>query len=395
MFLHCSSNNNSVLEFSQEQKLHSSDINKPYYSNENNSFRNLSLPSKENNYSAQNSFSNQIENNCKGNNQQNKKHPPADEYFLVRKFSSKEGPSLHNSKPLMSNTNNLMLQLDNSVSSSFFNNENSLFSYREILNYFTSVYLCQSKDVSIQQVDSSGKGKKCCLIKLLSTIRKKIILDDELIKEKNLLLFISSLEIDMKNPKHLTIIKTIYEITQIIAINYNTNEHKKLSHNEIINYYNKIKIISNNNVTCFDLMQIIALYYKHPSFLEENIKLNLKGNLNDKKDMYFDSLMKYLICFSNIVIRMLKENVLDLYVIKNKSVVDTLNEFYFGIIMVNIEEVDNALWEKQNIINLITLKAKNSPSSILWKYYLFKEKYPEMKDSVSNSFQQIEMEFSR
>jgi hypothetical protein len=122
----------------------------------------------------------------------------------------------------------------------------------------------------------------------------------------------------MKNPKHLTIIKTIYEITQIIAINYNTNEHKKLSHNEIINYYNKIKIISNNNVTCYDLMQIIALYYKHPSFLEENIKLNLKGNLNDKKDMYFDSLMKYLICFSNIVIRMLKENVLDLYVIKNK-----------------------------------------------------------------------------
>lgn len=266
--------------------------------------------------------------------------------------------------------------------------------YREIINYFTSLYLSKSKEANLH-IQTSNNNKKCCLLMLFNKIRKNVALDNELIKEKSILQFISNIQLDIQNQKHFNIIKTLYYITHH---QYNNDNKEDIVNDNVVKYYERIKRIcegqkSSDNIklSCFDVMEIIALSTKHPSFIEHNKKENEK----EYNDTYFDVLVKHLVSFSNVTIMMLKQKVLDLYCIKNKSVINTVNEFYFGIIQVNAEEMNNKDWKKENIVNDIIDKSRNRPSSILWKYNLFKEKYPEIKDSISQSFHRFENDFSQ
>ena len=268
--------------------------------------------------------------------------------------------------------------------------------YREIINYFTSLYLSKSKEANVH-IQTTNNNKKCCLLMLFNKIRKNVSLDSELIKEKSILLFISNIHLDIQNQKHFNIIKTLYYITH--HNDDNNNNKEDIVNDTVVRYYEHIKRVCEDNknsrdymkLSCFDVMEIIALSAKHPSFIEENKKDNEK----EYNEMYFDVLVKHLVSFSNVTVMMLKQKVLDLYCIKNKSVINTVNEFYFGIIQINIEEMNNKDWKKANVLNDIIDKARNHPSSILWKYNLFKEKYPEIKDSISQSFHRFENDFSQ
>ena len=86
----------------------------------------------------------------------------------------------------------------------FSNSFGATISYREVWNYFTSLFFSKEKD--IPEVSESENKKKCCLFKLFS---KDIDLEDELQKDFNFYLFTYNLEVDLQDKQHYQIIHTI------------------------------------------------------------------------------------------------------------------------------------------------------------------------------------------
>ena len=144
--------------------------------------------------------------------------------------------------------------------------------YREIINYFTSLYLSKSKEANVH-IQTTNNNKKCCLLMLFNKIRKNVSLDSELIKEKSILLFISNIHLDIQNQKHFNIIKTLYYITH--HNDDNNNNKEDIVNDTVVRYYEHIKRVCEDNknsrdymkLSCFDVMEIIALSAKHPSFI--------------------------------------------------------------------------------------------------------------------------------
>ena len=72
-----------------------------------------------------------------------------------------------------------------------------------------------------------------------------------------------------------------------------------------------------------------------------------------------------------------------------------MNEFYMGLIYLcnndfgtsNIYQHNSSL--NDIFFNKILSIARERPSSVLWKYNFFKDKYPEVKDSVSGSLENL------
>ena len=76
---------------------------------------------------------------------------------------------------------------------------------------------------------------------------------------------------------------------------------------------------------------------------------------------------------------------------KNKNVVKTLNAFYYGLIEICDNELENSSTNAESSrLEFILLTAQKAAddnlSSVLWKYNCFKEKYVECKDSTTSSF---------
>ena len=92
-----------------------------------------------------------------------------------------------------------------------------------------------------------------------------------------------------------------------------------------------------------------------------------------------------------ITIQQVKNGKMNIYLNKNKNVVKTLNAFYYGLIEIcNNELENNATNAETNRLEFILLTAQKAASenlsSVLWKYNSFKEKYIESKDSANSSF---------
>lgn len=270
-----------------------------------------------------------------------------------------------------------------------FSNESitSTTTYREMHNYFTSLYF--SREREFNEVEVTKSNKKCCLFRLFDG-HEKFQLEGELQKESNFYLFISKLTCELNDKKHFNIFKTIF-----MTFHPKILEKKEdLNVNELDNYYNKIIKTTNTKITIFSLLLIMALLDKHPSFIKEKYEIQIY----DEFQMYDPvSFFIFLDLLSTITLNIIKESILNIYIIRNKNVTNTINEFFFGLIYLSTNDFNISsfsLTNNDNLYKQIYNYAKEKPTSVLWKYNFFKEKYPEVRDSVSGSLEKFQREES-
>lgn len=249
----------------------------------------------------------------------------------------------------------------------------SVLSYREVFNYFTSLFFAKEKD--IPEVSESENKKKCCLFRIFS---KDYELEDELQKDLNFYLFIYNIDVDLQDKQHFQMMQTI-----MLSLNV-----KNWNISEINNFSMEVTKSTNRSISIFTLLMIIFIIDRHPSYIGTKCEEKEDKGKAISFFTFFDSL-------AFILITLAKEKVLNLYYIKSKSVTNTMNEFYLGLIYLcnndfgtyNIEQNNRSLNEifLKKVLNI----AKDRPSSILWKYNFFKDKYPEVKDSISGSLESL------
>lgn len=255
----------------------------------------------------------------------------------------------------------------------FSNYFGSTISYREVWNYFTSLFFSKEKD--IPEVSESDNKNKCCLFKLFS---KDIDLEDELQKDFNFYLFIYSLELDLQDKQHFQIMHTI-----LLSLNINNCDITAMN-----SFLMEVTKTTNRSISILTVILIMFIIDRHPSYLKERCERKENKEMAISLFAFFDSLAFILITLS-------KEKILNLYYIKNKSVTNTMNEFFMGLIYLCNNDFGTSNIYQQNLslneifFNKILTIARERPSSVLWKYNFFKDKYPEVKDSVSGSLESL------
>lgn len=274
--------------------------------------------------------------------------------------------------------------------------------YREVCNYFLSLYLNRDKDDSLT-VQVSEQQKVCCLFKLLG-MYKTFPLDKELLIERDYVLFSSQLKLELSNEIHFKILLKIFNSFYSMSLGRKKNKESEdkivkdggidkktleifiqdnLEYNKGLNEDFKV-LFQINEINIFPLIQIIALIDKHPSFIQNNY--HSFDNGGDGNTLFF-----VLINLSRISIQQIKLGTLNIYFNKNKNLVDTINEFFFGLIEIykNIVARASTNTELNDIgvnLNNCYKMANDTQSAVLWKYNAFKEKNKEFKDSTTSDF---------
>lgn len=298
--------------------------------------------------------------------------------------------NISNDPKLAHNINAVRLQVD------FFGK------YREVCNYFLSLYLNRDKDDSLA-VQVCEHQKVCCLFKLLG-MYKTFPLDKELIIERDYVLFASELILQLNDEIHFKILLKIFnsfysmmlgkkkikenedKIGKGVDIDKKTLEifiQDNLQYNKGLNEDVKL-LFEVREINIFSLIQIIALIDKHPSFIENNYHSFDNGEGGN-------TLFFVLVNLSKISIEQIKSGTLNIYFNKNKNLVDTINEFFFGLIEIYKNIIDHTATNTElndigiNLNNCYKM-ANDTQSSVLWKYNSFKEKNNEFKDSTTSDF---------
>lgn len=268
--------------------------------------------------------------------------------------------------------------------------EGSNVKYREVCNYFLSEYLNRDKDVNVYV--NENKEKVCCLYRLFG-MHKTYEIEKELVEERNYVLYSNDVKFNIDIDIHLKVIKKIYltlctfenekEKTKVTEVNENIiNKFIKESLDVKLKEENKPKF-SIDQISIYSLIQIVGLIDKHPTFFEKAYHLY---TFESKNYLFF-----ILINLTMMTIQQVKNGKMNIYLNKNKNVVKTLNAFYYGLIEIcNNELENNATNAETNRLEFILLTAQKAASenlsSVLWKYNCFKEKYIECKDSTNSSF---------
>lgn len=268
--------------------------------------------------------------------------------------------------------------------------EGSNVKYREVCNYFLSEYLNRDKEVNVYV--NENKEKVCCLYRLFG-MHKTYEIEKELVEERNYVLYSNDVKFNIDIDIHLKVIKKIYltlctfenekEKTKVTEVNENIiNKFIKESLDVKLKEENKPKF-SIDQISIYSLIQIVGLIDKHPTFFEKAYHLY---TFESKNYLFF-----ILINLTMMTIQQVKNGKMNIYLNKNKNVVKTLNAFYYGLIEIcNNELENNATNAETNRLEFILLTAQKAASenlsSVLWKYNCFKEKYIECKDSTNSSF---------
>lgn len=268
--------------------------------------------------------------------------------------------------------------------------EGSNVKYREVCNYFLSEYLNRDKDVNVYV--NENKEKVCCLYRLFG-MHKTYEIEKELVEERNYVLYSNDVKFNIDIDIHLKVIKKIYltlctfenekEKTKVTEVNENIiNKFIKESLDVKLKEENKPKF-SINQISIYSLIQIVGLIDKHPTFFEKAYHLY---TFESKNYLFF-----ILINLTMMTIQQVKNGKMNIYLNKNKNVVKTLNAFYYGLIEICNNELENNTTNAEtNRLEFILLTAQKAASenlsSVLWKYNCFKEKYIECKDSTNSSF---------
>ena len=268
--------------------------------------------------------------------------------------------------------------------------EGSNVKYREVCNYFLSEYLNRDKEVNVYV--NENKEKVCCLYRLFG-MHKTYEIEKELVEERNYVLYSNDVKFNIDIDIHLKVIKKIYltlctfenekEKTKVTDVNENIiNKFIKEGLDVKLKEENKSKFII-DQISIYSLIQIVGLIDKHPTFFEKAYQLY---TFESKNYLFF-----ILINLTMMTIQQVKNGKMNIYLNKNKNVVKTLNAFYYGLIEIcNNELENNATNAETNRLEFILLTAQKAASenlsSVLWKYNCFKEKYIECKDSTNSSF---------
>ena len=268
--------------------------------------------------------------------------------------------------------------------------EGSNVKYREVCNYFLSEYLNRDKEVNVYV--NENKEKVCCLYRLFG-MHKTYEIEKELVEERNYVLYSNDVKFNIDIDIHLKVIKKIYltlctfenekEKTKVTNVNENIiNKFIKESLDVKLKEENKSKFTI-DQISIYSLIQIVGLIDKHPTFFEKAYHLY---TIESKNYLFF-----ILLNLTMMTIQQVKNGKINIYLNKNKNVVKTLNAFYYGLIEIcNNELENNATNAETNRLEFILLTAQKAASenlsSVLWKYNCFKEKYIECKDSTHSSF---------
>ena len=226
-------------------------------------------------------------------------------------------------------------------------------------NYFLSTFLSKETEEGKESVKEKNSINMCCLTKLVMKLFPSVIIKKEL-----------------ENDLHF--------ISYLLSLSYNSNDS---IHNKILNSIKlffidtaNLSILHNNETPkIFSLLQMLSMYQLYPSYM-------LKIFTIVKKHMV--SLFEKVTSMCSEIFE--SEKMLILYN-NNNNVIDTLNDFVLGVIdiviegissVVNIKDIEDTL---RKTIEEVENRIKESPSSIVWKAKLVKEKYKNDVNSMTMS----------
>lgn len=253
--------------------------------------------------------------------------------------------------------------------------------YREIENYYLSLFLSSENEIVVKEVNE----KECCLYRLLYIFNDKYTLSNDLCREREYFLFLSKITFDSSFDLHANVITTIfYAFNEDYLIKNSTSN---ISLKEMMErlFIDDDNTQLNNDLSILPMIYSMILIDKYHYFLRMNLeKMTNKATGHN----YLFVLIKQI---ADILVNIIKSEKVIIYFNQKKSVSNTMNEFYLGLIeqamaelnsqFENMKEIDKELISM--VENKIRFDALSFPSEILWKYKIFIEKYPEDKDSVS------------
>lgn len=239
-------------------------------------------------------------------------------------------------------------------------------SYREIDNYYFSQFLKHNSTKATQEKTLQSK----CLSCLFYIYKLKHSLNADLLKEKDYVLFLSQIKYNHRDKYH-------YQIMQSISYYFNYRHEETTGGIQ-------------EPLTIFSLIQMLYLIDKRCSFLKENME-KFTNTIISKN--YLFNLMKAI---GDITIKMVTNDKLNIYFNQRKSVLEIVEAFCFGLLELAMIELNLTIDNRTNgdnkqiddimigtIIEKLHKAANDFPSSVIWKYTIFKEQYPEEEDSVS------------
>lgn len=282
-------------------------------------------------------------------------------------------------------SNDIKLNIESNLKE--YNHINNLFcvktiNYNEVLAYYSSLKFDKAQ-VKLQVENYSYHG---WLQGLLMKCYNNYQLSPDLNVQREKLFVSTQIQYNLKSKFHKKMMNSIFNFLY---------QHHELS---VIDNYNLEYISwcckSNHTINetgIFGIIQIIALIDKFPSFT-----LNFYTYLQKRESEWaFGSL---LLNITRMVVELLKSGVLIMYCNKNKNILTTINNFYFGMIYQIIKEISsqsrNILFVKKPITSsyistiLSDMKsfAQKNPGHFFWNTNELMKMYPSLL--ISNSTQQ-------
>lgn len=261
-------------------------------------------------------------------------------------------------------------------------NEKPKVDYRELDNYYFSLYLSSNTKIEITQ--SNHQGKLACLYQFLYAFNPKYKLIDELISDRDYIIFLNRFVFNPFDDFHINILYTIYNSL------INNNTHRKPFDNSITQIdevSSWLSLDKEKPISVLSLSKAIELIDKHFSFISHNLTKFIN------KDTGINYLLVVIAGITEITIEIIENGKLTSFFNQNKSVLLITMQFLYGLLEKAMIAI-NALNKSNNIleINKISIEAiltqlrtdaYEAPSSILWQYNSFIQKYPSEFDSLS------------
>ena len=253
-------------------------------------------------------------------------------------------------------------------------------SYREVYNFFLSKYFENNVYKNYkEEIKNINKFKSNWIKKIFST---NVIyeLKSDLFSDYIFIVFLNDTKLNMDNEFCRKIcISIIYKLTNCEKDFSELNKENQINQINLYldNCYNNFKSkylndeLKKNDINIFSLLQLLKILDFHYSFFKENI-----FNKNESKNIWeIDSFFYYSIKITNIIYNyMIKGNFNGIFNI-NKNIFIVVDKLYYGFIQLSIDLFKQNYSQINNIFNYLKKEAEDLPSSILWKYKKFSQKF--------------------
>ena len=198
-----------------------------------------------------------------------------------------------------------------------YSNNNETINFKTAFSYFSSFEYKEEQEI-IENELRTNKKKKSLLKKICECFWNK--LPKNIIKEKNLICYITKVNYDDDNEIHFKILKTIY-----LFFTKEKECLKKGNHWEKIGFQSKTPKSDLRSVGMLAPLQILYFLCAYPSF-----SLNVYRMFLDKNCEWLFAVT--LINITQICYHLLRDDLLDNFFLKKNDVVSVFNELYVGII---------------------------------------------------------------